>query len=46
VLETLEFQAPGFYTGLGYRVTDELEGFPRPETRLLRLRKSLAGRAQ
>ena len=42
ILETLDFQAPEFYAKLGYRVTDELEGFPRVETRLLRLRKSLA----
>src|SRR5262245_61185711 len=41
ILETLEFQAPQFYARLGYRVTDELEGYPHAETRLIRLKKPL-----
>jgi GNAT superfamily N-acetyltransferase len=43
ILETLDFQAPEFYAKLGYRVTDELEGYPHAATRLLRLTKPLTG---
>src|SRR4029453_19464389 len=43
MLETLEFQAPEFYAKLGYRVTDELEGYPNAATRLLPLEKTTPG---
>jgi GNAT superfamily N-acetyltransferase len=34
LVDTIDFQAPGFYEKLGYRVFGKLENFPRGHTRI------------